>query len=201
MIPDECKMPDISDLDYPLIISLFPQLIVGEPGVTRKEGLYRRNFIRLMDKAIKEYLMAREAIIAQIEEGKRPEEEMIKGRIFYIWNFTDHFENCINTLNRLLKQLESIKSEPDSWEISRTVRRSIDSHSRAIPDIRNTIEHLAEQIQLGCFKDNLPVMLSVSENDDRVVLGEHEIRFDEVVGVIRGLHQVAIELLKSKPQN
>jgi len=51
---------------------------IGDPGVNQKERLYRRNFVRLVDKGISEYQMARNAILADIAEAKRPYEDMVK---------------------------------------------------------------------------------------------------------------------------
>ncbi len=119
-------MPDLSDLDFPLKKYLILHALVGDKGLTQKESLYRRNFVRLVDKAIKEYQEARSTIILQIEEMNRPPEEMSKeGRIIHILGFTDHFESCINAINRLLKQLERIKRKNGSWMIPRLTRRII----------------------------------------------------------------------------
>lgn len=202
MIPDECKMPDLSDLDFPLKRYLLIHVLVGNQGLSRKEELYRRNFVRLVDKAIKEYREARNTIIFQIEEAKRPVEEMTReGRIIYIFGFTDHFENCINALSRLLKQLDSIKSESGRWKVTRQVRRSIEAHARSIPNIRNSAEHMAERIQKDELQERQPVMLSIGGNGDKAVLSEYEIKFDEVASAIRGLHKVALDLLDVKSSN
>jgi len=196
MIPDECKMPDISDLDFPLKKYLLLHAWAADKGITKKEGLYRRNFVRLVDKAIKEYCEARNSILAQIEEAKRTVEEMTKnGRILYIFEFTDHFENCINALSRLLKQLEVIKSDSTCWRISRLVRRSIEAYSRSIPDIRNAAEHMEEDIKEEGIIDK-PVMLSIGDSGDKAVLGEHEIKFADVAMALRGLHRIARDLFE-----
>ncbi len=188
-------MPDLSDLDVPLKKYLMLHALIGDPGLTRKEGLYRRNFTRLVDKAVKEYQEAREAILMQIEEAKRPPAEMAKeGRIMYIFGFIDHFENCINALNRLLKQLEIIKNESFNSQISRDKRRAIDAHTRMVPDIRNVAEHMESAIQKDEIVDGQPVMLSISDDIDRAVIAGYEISFQEVALAIRRLHEVALAL-------
>ena len=79
MIPTECKMPDLSDCSAERLQgrSLL-HAFIGDPGVNQKERLYRRNFVRLVDKGISEYQMARNAILADIAEAKRPYEDMVK---------------------------------------------------------------------------------------------------------------------------
>lgn len=199
MIPTVCKMPDISDLDYPLKSRLMIHALIGNKGLSRKEGLYRTNFVRLVDKAIKEYQLARSSIIDQINEAKRPPEKMAReGRILYIFNFTDHFENCINATGRLLKQLESIKSDTGRLAIPKDIRRLIEAHSRAIPDIRNSAEHMEKIIQKDEIQEGQPVMLSIGGDGDRAVLARHEIRFNELATAIRRLHEVALDILDIK---
>ena len=199
MIPEECQMPDLSDLDVSLKSYLIIHALIGDPGITRKEGLYRRNFVRLVDKVVKEYQEARDSIIAQIEERNRPAEEMIEqGRIFYMFGFTNHFENCINVLSRLLRQLDRIKSEPGSWKIDRRVRHIINAHSKAIHCIRNSVEHMENDIKDDKLQDGQPVMLSIGGNGDRAVLAEYEIKFVDVASAIRRLHQIALYLFKDK---
>lgn len=195
MIPDECKMPDLSDLDFPLKRYLIIPALIGDPGITKKEGLYRRNFVRLVDKAVKEYQEARNSIIAQIDESKRPIEEMMQGRIFYIAGFPDHFETCLNALNRLLNQLDKIKSESGSWRTPREIRRSIEAHSKAIPDIRNSAEHMEGDIE-GDLEEGQPVMLSIGGSGEKAVLAGHEIMFSDVAAAIRALHKIALDLFE-----
>lgn len=77
VILSECKMPDLSGLDSPSLIGcLLVQLLMGERGLSRKASLYRRNFVRLVDKALLEYQEAREVILAEIAEANRSSEEM-----------------------------------------------------------------------------------------------------------------------------
>ena len=160
MIPTECKMPDISDLDFPLKKYLILKTMIGDPGLSRKEALYRRNFVRLVDKSIKSYLEARETIIMQIEQSNRPIEERERtGYVFYIIGFTDFFEDCINAIARLLKQLDRIKTESGSWQMPKDMKRSIVAHSKNIPDIRNAAEHMDAIIQRDILYEGQPVML------------------------------------------
>ena len=56
MIPTECKMPDLSDCRAVRLQSWsLLHVLIGDPGIYRKERCYRRNFARLIDKAIYEY--------------------------------------------------------------------------------------------------------------------------------------------------
>jgi hypothetical protein len=107
-------MPDISDLaENRLIPSLTIGLLFAKGDkFSKKASLYLRNFIRLIDKSIAEYLKARDAILLQIEEKNRsPEEMQEKGREICILSFVNHAENCINATRRLLHLMEAFKNE------------------------------------------------------------------------------------------
>ena len=85
-------MPDLSNLDFPLKRYLMLTALVGDQGLTGKQADYRRNFVRLVDKAVAEYKEARDSIITQIEVAKNG-----SGNIGPMFQFTDHFENCLNS--------------------------------------------------------------------------------------------------------
>jgi len=196
VLPTECKMPDLSDLDFPLKKYLLLHALVGDKGLTQKQGMYRRNFVRLVDKAVKEYQEARLAIIEQIQEMERPPEEMIKGRIIHILAFTDHFETCVNAVSRLLKQLERIKGDNGNWIIPKITKRAIEAQTKSIPNIRNVAEHMAEAIQKDELEPGLPIMIMVGGNGDSAVLANYEIKFSEIANAIRRLHEVAMNLFE-----
>jgi hypothetical protein len=113
-IPEKCTMPDLLVLDSPLTNRLIVRLLVGDKDMSTNAILYRTNFVRLIDKAIREYKSARELVIAQTKESKRSTEEMMNGRYLYIIRFPDYMETCINALSRLYKLLIAIGNEKKS---------------------------------------------------------------------------------------
>ncbi len=190
MIPKECKMPDLSDLLEVRLQgrSMLHAMFLGDRGVTPKGRLYRRNFARLVDKALSEYQAARQAIIDQIADRERTYKQAVaEGAIFHILNYVDHFENCINAVNRLLRLFERLRSEPILADLPRTSRRSLEAHSQALPDVRNTFEHIDGSIFKGEIGEGEPVMLSISEDGERAVIGPYAIQFVDVARSIRRL--------------
>jgi hypothetical protein len=204
MLPTECRMPDISDLEYPLKRRLLPLVMFfEEPGGSLKEGLLRRNFVRLVDKAIREYGNSRKLIISQIEEMRRPAKDMANlGRSLPLLDFTDHFENCINAVLRLLNQVEVIKKQPaPSNLLQKEVRRLLKAHEKSIREVRNSAEHMEEDILNGEIGVGDPVMLMVDDqNADGAVLGPWRIGFSDLAIVLRRLHQIASAMLQTWDQ-
>lgn len=198
-IPKVCKMPDLSGLDTPLIGRLIVQLMIGEPGLSQKAGLYRRNFIRLVDKALREYKEAREAIVADVAEANRSAKAKQKrGREIHIIAFTDHIETCINAVSRLFKALERIRSEKQSPVFPRELRKLVETKGESVAKVRNAIEHMDEQIQKDEIDPGKPVMCTVSSDDDGVVVSNYEIKFEELAMVLMKMHEVAQYILTIK---
>ena len=186
-IPKECKMPDLSGLDI-LINRLLVQIMIGDPGVSKKAARYRRNFVRLVDKALWEYDKAREAILADVAEAWG----------MYFIAFTDHIETCINAASRLFKLLERIKSEKQSPAWPKELRRLLETKSKSIENIRNAVEHMDSLIRNDEIAPGKPVMMTVSENDESIIIANHEIKFEELAMVLEKMHEVALYILTVK---
>jgi hypothetical protein len=148
-----------------------------------------------MDKAVSEYDKARDAIIAQIEEGKRPAKEMAEtGRMVYMFSFVDHLENCINAVRRLLRFLDRIKSTKDGPPIPRLARRAIERKAKHLRVFRNTIEHMDQAILNGEIGEQEPVMLKLAYDGDSVQIGRNELRLADLATMVKRLYEVAVLL-------
>jgi len=198
-IPSECKMPDLSGIDSPLLGRLIIQLLVGERGLSPKASMYRRNFIRLVDKAVREYGEARKAILADVAEARRSAEEMIEhGRQLHFTAFTDHIETCINAVSRLFRLLERIKSEKESPSFPRELRKLVETQSESIKTIRDIVEHMDERIQKDEIAPGKPIMLTVSKEGDRLLVSDCEMKFRDLAMVLEKMHEIALYILTIK---
>ena len=196
----ECKMPDLGDcLAERLLPSSFLHAFIGDPGTNPKERGYRRNFARLIDKAIIEYQLARRAILEEIAEENRPYEDMAKkGWYIYRFQYVDHCETCINATNRALHLFDRLKSEAILSGLSRELRRSLEACSRALPGVRNAVEHIEELIQKDEIAEGQPIMLSIGEEGDRAVIGAYEVLFTDVARTLQKLHEVGKHLFDNE---
>jgi len=199
MIPEECKMPDLSPLtEIKLQSKSIMYSLIGNPGISHKEGRYRNNFARLVDKAVYEYQLSREAILSQIEERNRSSEEMSReGTPLFILSYIDHFENCINSITRVLNLLNRVKKSSLSFSIPRNLKRSMKAYSRDLRDFRNIIEHIDEEIQKDKILKDQPVMLSISKDGEQAIIGNLQIRFNDVAMTLRKLHKIGILLFEA----
>ena len=197
MIPKECKMPDLSKLErLQGALTLRVVFTQADAKIGRKAALFRRVFIRLMDKSVAEYLESRTVLNSQVQESKRPPKEMQEtGRIIYMFSFSDHVENCINSVRRLLWLLERIDCDKDAPTIPRDKKRLLSSQDRKLIDLRDTFEHMDERIQKDEIGANEAIMVKLGGSDDRIEIGPHQITFLELAGIISKLHELASYLV------
>ena len=165
-------------------------MVPGDEQLPPKTRLYRRNFIRLVDKAVLEYSKARQALCAQVDEPHRPPEELERGRLLYIFTFANHLENCLNAIRRLMNHLDKFKSDKNGIEIDRTIRRSIESTSTSLIEIRDTVEHLDDRIQKDKIGPAQSITLSITNDQRGAEIAGTMISFTELERIIRRLHEV-----------
>jgi hypothetical protein len=127
-------MPDLSKLErLQGALTLRVVFTQADAKIGRKAALFRRVFIRLMDKSVAEYLESRTVLNSQVQESKRPPKEMQEtGRIIYMFSFSDHMENSITSVRRLLRLLERINCDKDAPTIPRDKKRLLFSQDRKL---------------------------------------------------------------------
>ena len=189
VVQPECKMPNLSGVDFPLINRLIVRLLVPESGISRKAKLYRTSFVRLQDKAIREYRQAREAFLADIADH---------GRQMHFIEFTDHLENCINATSRLFRLLERIKSERESPSFPKELRRFVETKSPSVEGVRNAVEHMDKEIRFDRVTPGKPIALTVNKNGDSVLASNCELSFQDLAKVLEKFNEIALYILRIK---
>lgn len=187
-LPKECKMPDLSHLAQKKVLGLYllSGLIGSDNNLSKKFILYRKVFVRLADKAVYEYSMAREAIIDQINN---------KDGGIYIAPIINHLENYINTVRRLYYLFDRIKSKKQGlFFIDKNLRKSIDSQLSQIKDIRNLVEHIDGAISKGEIKDGQTIALDLSEDASEIRIGELKLSTETLANIIECFYEIAAEL-------
>lgn len=193
-IPTVCRMADLSDL-HSLFGPTIVQGMLGDPGLSHQAKLHRREFVRLLSKAIREWQLARDAILAQIGEGRRSVAEMQRtGRLLYAFDFTNHLETCINATHRCLRNLEHLTSEIG---IDRTERKALEAAARDVTPVRHKLEHMDGAIQRDELGEGEPIMLALADTEDRARAASYEIRFEDLERTLRRLHAIGVGMFSS----
>jgi hypothetical protein len=205
-IPTRCTMPDLVGIKPRLVSLVVAAALGGDVPKTRREDAYRRTFARLVDKAVRDYQLARQAMLADINEPKRSvHESEHDGHKIHIVAFANHCENAVNTITRSLRTFDRINGESIGNLLPRQLRRAMVARSRGIVKLRNAIEHVDELIQHGEVGEGRPVMIAVNADGDGMIVGYHELRFTDVARALRYLHEIGMLLFRlppdSKPQD
>jgi len=195
------RMRDLSNLD-----SLKKQLIVvllmpGDAGMGRNDALHLRNYIRLVDKAVYEYEMARADLIEEIEEKEYAAKFPEGGQRIFGFAFTDHMENCINATKRLLNIIDRIKGGTNSSLISKQIRRLTESLGKDVASVRHTIEHMDDKIHRGEIKEGKPVMIALSKGRDKITIADQHLDLEQLALLLKKLHEIGVHLLDSAPKS
>lgn len=198
MIPTACNMPDLSDLQARSSQAAFliHQLVGAENGFPPAMASYRRNMVRLADKAVQDFTEVRQGILAQIAEARRPPHEITKGRQIFMFRATDRLEDCIITVLRLFRYFERVKSDPTGFPLDRLLRRQLESVEESIRDTRNLIEHLGDDVRHDRIQEGQNTAPALDAETKTISLAGVQLRVDALAQAIRRFHEFAHEFVR-----
>jgi len=196
IVPSQVSMPEVSAVNYPvltnrLLIEIMAEMLNPDydTGFSHKAKLYRNLFVRLQDKAIKEYGQAREALF---EFSSKP----------FRWrswaDFTNHIENCINAAERMFNLFERLKSESISRSFPKELRQYIEKQSHYLVGVRGAVEHIDKEIAQDKLNPGKPIALVVNTSGDGLVISDYELHFQELANLLAKFNQIALYLLRMK---
>jgi hypothetical protein len=199
MLPTECNMPDLSSLQEqqaqgPFLIN---QLIGAENGFPEAMVSYRRNMVRLADKAVRDYMGARKYVLAQIQEMQRTPEEMARhGRFIYAHLTTDRLEDCIITVRRLFRYFEKVKSDQSRFPLDRLLKRRVEAVEQSIRETRDLIEHLDSDISSGKVQRGQSTAPVFDAETRTISLAGQQLPVGTLARAIRRFHEFAIDFAR-----
>jgi hypothetical protein len=181
-------MPDLSALP-PLIPGLLATLLASKAEhLTERERLYYRVYLRLVDKAVSEYGLARHAVLRDVAEWNASPKGNNRGRTLHIVAFMDHIENCINASRRLYALLDRVKAEDGGLTIERVKRRAVEAHFDELTNVRDAIEHVDDEIRGGEVKEG--IMPSFTDNDQSLKMLGYTMRFCDLAAVLTKFNEI-----------
>jgi len=108
-----------------------------------------------------------------------------------------YFEACISTLKHTINYLKKIRGYPSFQKdlknlLPRTLTVLSGETERKISGLRNSIQHLENQIQRGKVTEGQAVYLKPDQ--DRLELGGHYILYSDLATWLTDLHQCSLRL-------
>lgn len=192
---DIIEIPELN-IDHKLIPMYLVGALVGtEKGVSEKLTYLRVNIVRLVDKAIDEYLEAKEAMTNEQLDLLRSEKEKKRdGGFIYTHTIINHLENCINSVNRFFKLYDQLKTIRLGPQIDRNIRHIAESHKKEIEDIRNTVEHIDEEVQKDQVKKGQTVVLWVSPDYSYIKILDNKMKMKDLASAINSIYKIGKEI-------
>lgn len=181
---DKIKKQIIPDVkDDPKILSCYlAGVLVGvSKGMDKKVELSRINIVRLIDKAIYEYKMAREAILDEINR---------KDQHIYTVSIINHLENCINSIVRVFNLYKNIKRNPAGPKMDSTSKKLVEAHEREIRNIRDVLEHIDKEIRSDSIKDGQSIALRLSKDYKFIEIAAYSMRLIDVVNTLKHFYEI-----------
>lgn len=157
---------------------------------------YRRNMVRLADKAVHDYMDVRDSVVAQIGEPKRTPDETRKGRQIYMFRATNKLEDCIITVQRLFRYFEKVKSDSSGFPLDRLLKRQLTSVEASIRETRNLIEHLDDDIRSEKVQEGQNTAPAFDPETKMISLAGAQVSVEALARAIRHFHEFAHEFAR-----
>lgn len=114
-----------------------------------------------------------------------------------------HFENCINATKRALRAFQKLgksKAKSDRLTIDRVIRKLATSFDRKISCIRNSIEHIDDDIFSDAgIPEGLPHLLTIDRKGENLEIGTHRMPIVDLRFAICALHDAGTAIINSMP--
>jgi hypothetical protein len=178
------EMPDLSHLFHRIILTHMLNRLGGRGPTRGVANVLFVNFIRLVDKSLAEYRLAREALSEWVSTSAE--------HVSPLFRTVDHLETCINTLHRAMTFAARIRSNQDCPDLPK--QRSVFSSdaARKIREVRDCLEHFDNDILAGKLPPTAPSIL-VPRDDCFELLGK-KVTYAELASWITQLHAIASSL-------
>jgi hypothetical protein len=191
-------MPDLSGLrsHSSQAAFLLHQFVGADNNFPPAMASYRRNMVRLADKAVHDYGEVRNCVLAQIAEMQRSHDEMLKGRQIYMFRATDKLEDCIITVQRLFRYFEKVKSDPSGFPLDRLLKSQLQSVEDSVRETRNLIEHLDDDIRHERIQKGENTAPALDAETRMISLAGARLPVDTLARTIRHFHEFAHEFAR-----
>lgn len=188
VVPRRSSMPDLSGVFRKNILTLQLANVFNSAGPrTFKARALHIGFVRLVDKSLEEYELARRAFHEYLNPTLGPRAQS------NLYVASGHMENCVFSLRRVSRYGEALKRQPLFAESIVGDACSAATHER-LRAIRNAAEHMEERILDGRLIEGEIAILFLDE--DALRLDGHRIEYEELARWLRELQAIADSVAK-----
>jgi hypothetical protein len=173
-IPKRCGMEPLNqNIEGLRTHALFLSMFSLEPEISAEARRWRSWLVHCLLKAARHYNEARNLILAQITEGKRPSAETMKGRSLPILDFALAMEDCVTSLDKVVVCINELEKK-GAMSGGRVL--GLETERAVLKRIRNQQEHMHVQIAAGQTGEG-PIYVTVADDDDSMRFRDLSISF------------------------
>ncbi|MDQ3953328.1 MAG: hypothetical protein M3279_10270 [Actinomycetota bacterium] len=171
-------MPDLSHLYSKNILPLILNITLRAQSTTNHPSLaYTAAYVRLVDKAVREYEFARRALEEFVETGSE--------HLTPYFRAADHLENALNSLRRAIRHARRIRRDRDALRVEKAELPTQDDED-CIAAFRNAAEHADEQVATGTLAEGDAIILTLQ--DSTFSIGTVEASYEWLAQLLTKLH-------------
>lgn len=154
---------------------------VPEPELSDVQRKLKNWLVHCVHKAYRHYHEARNLVVEQLDEAKRPLKELAKGRQLPIVDFALEMEDCITSLDKAAKCVQKLAKAGllKDDNLSR-----LTDELQALRDFRNAQEHMYERI---ASEKSGPTMVMNTEDGQAMQLLESKVNFHAVCSLLEAV--------------
>lgn len=184
-------MPDVAHLRNTLMLDYLSNLSLRGAGANdRVAGSFLSSFIRLSDKTVYEYGLARQHYS---DWCSAPDNNTWSP----LFRSIGHMENCITALVRVVRIAMKIKGNRSAPTLDKSARKGLRTAEIALVRIRNAIEHAEGDIPGQSEGTAHTLVLTNGE----VELGPERVSYEVLVGWIVIVHDLAKQWTDYHPED
>jgi hypothetical protein len=179
--PQVSDMPDLSGLYSKNILPWILNITLRAQGPTSHPSVaYTAGYVRLVDKAVREYELSRHALEEFVDGGAESLSPYFRA--------ADHLENCLNATRRAIRYAHRIRRDPDALHVEKH-ELPIKGEEGRVAAFRNATEHAEQQLADGTLQEGEATILMIHQGS--FSLGNYEESFRWLAELLTELHALA----------
>lgn len=189
----ELAAPDLAELGASLSGRMMVALLFHgkESPADGAESRLLTGFVMVTDKALREYKAGRDALILYSKSANQMD---------LLFEGVGRMETCINSAKRAFGFVQRLSGRQTSLQVSRTLRKLLNSWENSLTPIRDAIEHIdLDVVAQEGLKAGDAHLLAMSKDGAHLEIATHRLSLNDLAKALRSLHNAGNELLAALP--
>jgi hypothetical protein len=195
--PCKATIPDIK-VDMFVLDCYLKSSKVGLNQCGSSQDLLRKNFVRLIDKALHEYGKARKYMIKEIEECiHNASQKNERGGFVYAYIIANCLEDCIMSINRACNIFQVLKKSKH-FELDRQKMLSFQHYEEAVCKIRIVFENMEKELRKEELNELNSAQLQISANHELIEITKYKLSLKDLLLALEYAYELAVVMASAE---